>query len=128
MFLIVREMVSRFDTKWERLPHGSYPEVLNGSVYKTIDSALKKATRISDKESIHSLQSAKSAARDLANLMVMGYAVRVVADYEPDVKIEECGASRFSLNGVNITAAHEWTDRAKILSNAVSKGWSAANG
>lgn len=128
MFLIVRAMVSKIDPKWGCLPHKSYPEILNGSIYNSISLALRRARKISDPEAIHYLQIAKSAAKELANLMDAGYAVRVVADYEPDLKIKDCGQSRYSLNGVNISAAHAWTDRAKILSVAVDKGWNIANG
>jgi hypothetical protein len=101
---------------------------LNGTILKEMESALRKAVKLTDAESIKSLQSAKSAVRELADLMTVGYGVRIVADYEPDVKIEDRGTSRFSLNGVNISVAHDWPDRARALSGVVSKGWKAANG
>lgn len=127
MFLIVREKLVDLNPDWSGTGHSSYPEILNGTVKKRIASGRKSAVKIGDGPLIALCQKALHAAHQLSELMRLGYAVRVVADYNPQVSVNFISADRFKLNDVEITAAHEWPDRAKIYADTIASAWSQIN-
>lgn len=47
-FLEMRSAVTEMRPEWARSPHKSYPELLSGSVTKTLKTERKKAQRIED--------------------------------------------------------------------------------
>ena len=55
--------------------------------------------------------------------MTTAYAVRVVADYEPDEHVSFGGSPRFSLRSVDVSDAHEWENGTRVLCTNVGKVW-----
>ena len=126
-FLKVREMFSQLDASWGALPHKAYPEILRGTIKKTIAGGRSKAIKLGDLKLISLCQQATAAASDLATLMTQGYAVRVIADYHPEIPVAFTDAERFELNSVKISTAHGWPSRAQTLTNTIEAAWKQIN-
>ena len=93
------------------------------TVSKDIVRFRKLAQKVSDAELINLCQRAKSAVHELADLLTRSYAVRVVADYNLEIPIDFSAADRFRLNGIEITEAHQWPEKAKTFCCSVSDLW-----
>lgn len=126
-FLCVREALITLDSGWSRLPHADYPKTLEGQVLKTLQGGKKRAVKIGDSGLITKCQQADRAARQLAKLMRESSAVRVVADYEPSIRVDFADSGRFRLSGVEITDAHRWPLQAKVWTETIMSAWRQVN-
>jgi hypothetical protein len=127
-FLIIRKMVSRFDTKWSGIPHADYPVLLRGKIKKAFKEERLRAQRASDAELVQICNQAVSTTEEIAQLMEKGSATRVVADYQPEIAIIFSKSERFSLQGIDITEAHQWPIKARNFSNSLSAAWNQIRG
>ncbi len=55
--------------------------------------------------------------------MTDAYAVRVVADYELEELVSFDEDRRFSLRSVDISDAHQWENKTRMLCETVGKLW-----
>lgn len=123
IFLTARNLLSLIDSKYERLPHKSYPEVLLGNIVSTLKKGGRTASKNGDHALVTKIASAVSAANDLSNLMEAAYATRIAADYMPSIKVNFVGPGRFELQGISITDAHNWTARAATWCRVILDAW-----
>lgn len=123
MFLLVREMLTRMNPVWSDNAHAAIPELLVGTVIAKLKQASKRARRIGDNESVDLCSQGVAAAISLADLMKVGYASRVVADYNPEIPIVLSSGDRFTLNTVSINDAHDWPDRARRFTRIILRVW-----
>lgn len=127
-FLSVREMLGKLDsTKWLRTPHANVPGILSGTVKETLKKERLKAQKIGDAELVTLCNRAVAACDSLAGLMKEGSAVRVTADYYPEIPIDFTDSPRFKLNSIDITAAHDWPLRARVLCTTITAAWAQVN-
>jgi hypothetical protein len=127
-FLCVRKCLIQIDDKWEGgLTHKGIPELLRGEIRKRIKRVEKKATAIGDGQLIASSRQAASLTLTLAETVKTAYAIRVVADYNPDVLVD-FGSGRFKLSGTEVSEAHEWLPKAEVWSKAVLNLLEQVNG
>lgn len=122
-FLIVRETMTILNTAWTKLPHSTYPELLEGAVFKAMNRGRAQARRMDDRELDNLCARGASAARDLARLMREGFATRVVADYRPDIPVKFMEISGFSLNEIDVSQAQTWASRANLHCASVRAAW-----
>lgn len=125
-FLEVRAMLRRCKPGW-RGTHDSVPKELESWVKKGISDVRKKASRISDNQSVEICKAATASISDLSRLMVAAYAVRVIADYEPEIPIILDG-DRFALERTSVTDAHRWLARARADIVKIERAWSLTDG
>lgn len=121
-FLSVRTLIKEFEPDWAG-GHATVPDMLNGSISKEINNFRKAAQRRSEQEAVGICNRALSAAAGLAQMMKTANAVRVTADYNPDIKIKDEKTDRFSLGPTNITDAHAWIDQAKVWIPTIRRAW-----
>lgn len=126
-FLRVRSLVMRLDPDWARLPHAAYPELLNGQIRRALDNGRLRAQKTGDADVVQACAHAHSAARALTKLMTESSAIRVTADYYPEVPIQFVGADRFSLGSVDIKTANSWPAKAQGYAKAIEKAWNQIN-
>lgn len=86
-FLAVRLMLRGFNPGWQGT-HKSIPDELTGSITREIANAQRLVARIPDNQAVLICKAAKKSLSDLSVLMRHAYAVRVVADYYPEIQIE----------------------------------------
>ena len=122
-FLRTRETLGSLDDKWKMLPHADYSKVLAGAVVNRLNQQLRKSRKSSDMKLQNILSAAKRAARELSQLMETAYAVRITADYNPEVPIAFKAGSRFSLNNVDISEAHGWASKVDVYRRAIENAW-----
>ncbi|WP_161809381.1 hypothetical protein, partial [Stenotrophomonas nitritireducens] len=122
-FLSVRQVLARLNTAWGTQPHANYPGTLNGQIVKALKKGKERAKNLSDQRLISQCSRAITAAKNLANLMASSYAIRVVADYYPEIPIDFTHADRFALNNVDITEAHHWPEKAKAWAKEIEDAW-----
>lgn len=127
LFLVVRATVLRLNPKWEG-DHSGLPGVLVGDLYKQIGRFRTSAHRKQDKETVELCNRALAAMNELSELMRGANAVRVTADYNPQVPVIDQGSDRFTLGPTNITTAHSWPERARVLTSHVNRAWSVLSG
>ena len=126
-FLEARSLLAAFREEWAVINHASIPEVLRGTIVKEFKVAKTRASRIGDKETLHGCSNAISAAKDLADLMQQGYAIRVVADYQPETPVAFLASDAYSLNEISIKIARHWPGKAKALANSIAAANRLAN-
>ena len=123
-FLSTRQMLGEFEPKWQRNAHGNIPDLLKGKLKKKLTSAIDEGilTRGKDMEVINQHNSSIDA---LAVLLEQAYKVRISADYEPEVRIQQKDEV-ISLSGHTLTSAEEWPDRADSYCKAIRDAWKVA--
>ena len=127
LFLIVRNTVLIVNPNWDAV-HSGLPDILQGSIYKQINSYRSISLRRQDAQTTETCNRALSALKALAELMRNANSVRVIADYNPQIKVLDEGGLRFALGTTNITSAHDWPERAKTLTREVERAWRLVSG
>jgi hypothetical protein len=103
-YLSIRELLRELNPDWGHVSHKDIPTLLEGKVVNPIKRA---ARRQRDMAAIHG---AYAAAAEIANVLRTAYAVRIVADYEPeDAIIFHDGTFTLSNHGVGEAAS--WVGR-----------------
>lgn len=122
-FLNTRALLGSLDPSWLSMSHSGYPEVLKGKVRKKLNQAREKARKNGDSTLVSRIDTAKRAVDELAKIMTIAYAIRVVADYEPDEPVNFVGSLRFSLRSIDISDAHAWENGSRMLCSSVERVW-----
>lgn len=126
-FLLVRELLRALDPRWGELPHADYPKILTGSIKDTLKKGGVRARKASDWDLSDHCKQAMAAASELAKLMAQGSATRVTADYHPEIPVQFNPGERFTLNSIDITVAHQWPPRARVLTAVIASTWRQIN-
>jgi len=126
-YLVIRTAFGEMSEEWGRAAHKSFPEILRSSICKKLKSGRKSANRVGDNELVQQIDRAIRASYELSSIIQKANGARIVADYNPDIAVGFSGSNRFSLNGVEITHAHEWCGRAKVLTNQILQAWRQVN-
>lgn len=127
VYLQVRSTLGGLNETWARAPHKSIPELLTGKVLAKIKQQQTRVATLGDSEASRICSRAATAAKELAELMKAAYAVRVTADYHPEIAVEPDDRGRFRLNSVHVTEAHEWSARARQYMQSIKRAWSIAD-
>lgn len=118
-FLTIRECLLRIEPKWqEKLNHKDIPGMLRGTVKKEVEKKARMALKIGDTKEYSDCSAVKSLTLELAGTIEKAYAIRVVADYDPEIRVKFT-EQRFSLSGINITDAHQWFEKSNQWSNRI---------
>jgi len=108
LFLSVRVVLSGFDPSYSKIGHKDYPNVLSGTLIKEFQKIGKQANKLGDYTLYNETKKAVHAAKELAGQMTEANAIRIVADYYPETKIQFGQGGRYSLNSYSISKAHNW--------------------
>lgn len=123
-YLLVRAGLAGLRAEWAgEMPHATIPELLRGTVCTELKRGHTKAVRTGDSELAALCSRAITASKDLAKLMDEGRAIRVVADYRPDVPISFAVGSRFKLNTIPVEEARIWAPKARAFLKDISSAW-----
>ena len=126
-FLLARELMRKFKSDWQG-SHSSLPEELTGSVKKDISSTKRKATRIHDWETVNQCDACIHRIHSLSELLKAAYALRIIADYEPEIAATVDPDGQIFLSGTKMTEAKMWPSRAQVFSAEIERIWSSVNG
>lgn len=127
VFLQCREMLSGMDSNWSKNSHASYPELLGGKVKKAFKAERVRATKNGDRELVNLIDKACRSIAELQKIIVSANSTRVVADYEPEEKVDFVAADRFSLRSIDVTEAHGWTISVQTHCKTISNAWRQSN-
>ena len=128
LFLVTRQMIGDFEAGWRGTVHAQIPNLLRTAVKKKVERSLKKAVRndlMSLGESSRIRDEHNTSISTLATLLEEAYQVRIVADYEPEIVVEQTG-SVISLDSHKLTSAKAWPDRASACCKSIRKVWKEA--
>ena len=113
-FLCVRETLITLDDGYGRsLSHKAIPETLRGKVQRKIISIKSRANKIGDAKLVRECHQVSAQNLAFAADLEKAYAIRVVADYTPDARVD-FRSERFTLSGVPVTEAHGWMGKANF--------------
>lgn len=124
-YLITRELLKELDTKWAKQPHSAIPDLLRKAIVKKVKENIQRSMKLGTidyGEGLKLQATLKVAANELANMMSAAYAIRIIADYEPDIKIVKIGTV-FSLEKELITTARHWSNQASSYTTSIRKVW-----
>jgi uncharacterized protein (UPF0332 family) len=109
-FLEVRKMLTQINPKWSEPAHKSLPDILRKALVEKFKLHLSKGV-LPKHESRRLSSTVSTAASNLASLLEEGSGTRVVADYHPEIPVEDLG-SVLELNGTKLSRASRWPDEA----------------
>jgi hypothetical protein len=119
----VRSLLGSLNPSWTRQPHKEIPGLLRGTIVDTIKKTRIKSAKIADVTAVQLCQRARHSAHELARIMEHANAVRVVADYNPDIKVIRQEGDRFSLYEFSVTSAHDWSRQTQHHSECIKRAW-----
>lgn len=125
IFLLTREMLGEFKPNWKGTMHAGIPDLLRTSVKKEVKNTLQSAVRsglISQAQSSVLIDKHNISLNALATLLEEAYQVRIIADYEPEIPIQQ-KHHVLSLDSHKLTSAKNWPDRAAAYCKAIRKIW-----
>ncbi|MEQ1520817.1 MAG: hypothetical protein ABL936_06055 [Aestuariivirga sp.] len=122
-FLLARSALRTIYGTQVKFNHAEVPQYLETTVLKDIQKFKADAKKVGDLDLKDQCARSEHAARELARLLKSAYAVRTTADYEPEVRVVFEDAKRFTLNGLDITQAHEWPARVTTYSSQLVSVW-----
>jgi hypothetical protein len=126
-YLEVRDAFREMSAEWGRSAHKSFPEILRSSISKTLKSGRRAANRVGDAELERQIDQALRGCAELASIIEKANGARIIADYSPEIVVGFDGSTRFSLNGIEITEAHEWYGRVRVLVRQILSAWRQVN-
>ncbi|WP_133065439.1 hypothetical protein [Niveispirillum lacus] len=126
-YLEIRAVFREMSPDWERSAHKSFPEILTSSISKNLKSRRKAASRVEDTELVRRIDQAVRACKELAKIIEKANGARIVADYNPEIEVGFNGNARFSLNGIEITEAHQWYGQVRVLASQILSVWRQIN-
>lgn len=126
-FLQARLLIRQFKPAW-RGTHGGLPADLVSVAKRDIGLIKNKAQRSRDWEVVDKCEICTHHLHGLSELLQSAYAIRVTADYEPDIlaTIEKGGA--ITMGQKKITEAKNWPVQAANFSGKIEGFWSKLNG
>ncbi len=127
VFLKSRELFRALNPAWSKLPHADYPLILRGDVRKQLKKGWTRARKGGDGQLMRDAEAALRAVEALSGLLEKAYAIRVVADYEPEEVVDFSGGDRFSLKEVEITSAHAWRSQCDTFCSEIHSVWIQVN-
>lgn len=127
-FLTIREMLSKMDPAWAGLGHASYPDILTGNIRKSLKRARRRASKNDDDDLVEKIDKAVRSIHELTSIIRTAYAVRVIADYQPEEVICFTNAGRFTLRSVSATDAYDWESTSRAHCGSVYQAWSEVHG
>ena len=127
VFLRTRDLFRSINPSWSRASHGDYPKILLGDVRKQLQRGWTRARKDGDRRLMQDTAAALRAVDALSGLLEKAYALRVVADYEPEELVEFNGVDRFSLKEVEITSAHAWRSLCDTFCSEINLAWVQIN-
>ena len=122
-FLITREMLGQFEQKWEKTPHKKIPELLTNTLKKSVDESVRgsfKAGVITESQKSKILSSNNESLCNLATILDEAYRVRIIADYEPEVRITQ-NQKVIALDNHTLTTAKTWAAKANAYCKVIRK-------
>lgn len=127
-FIPVGIALTSMRPEWSGLPHKDVPKVIRGSIMQSIKRGQKRAHRLGDAETARSCAQAISICHELAKIMELGYAVRVIADYHSDVHVDFTSGSDFRLFSVPVSVARQWPGCAIAYTQTIKHIWKQIDG
>ena len=121
-FLSTRKMLGEFEPKWQRTAHRNIPDLLKGQLKRELTSAID----LSRPEGMRVINKHNSSINALASLLEQAYKVRISADYEPEVRIQQTNKV-ISLGNHKLTSAEKWPDRADSYCKTIRAAWREAS-
>ena len=122
VFLLTREMLGDFDARWKGTQHACIPKLLRGKVKEKVKNRLRRDRRMSKSKKSQILDQHGISLRDLASLLEEAYQVRIIADYEPEISIQQ-DKNVIWLYNCKLTTAKGWPNRASAYCKAIRKVW-----
>lgn len=126
-YLEARTALKEMSADWGRARHKSFPDIFRSSIPKILKAGRKVADRADDVELKKRIDQSLRACAELASIIERAYGTRIVADYNPEIGVGFNYSARFSLNGVEITDAHEWHGRVQLLASQILSTWRQVN-
>lgn len=127
VFLRSRDLLRSLDPSWSRTGHATYPDILRGEVRRQLRKGWTRARKDHDGKLMRDTEAAIRAVAALSSLLEMAYAIRVVADYEPEEEVTFSGVDRFSLKQVEVTSAHAWRSHCETYCSEIRLAWAQIN-
>ena len=124
-FLVTRDTLGKMQSNWKGTAHAEIPKLLENGLKKPVRHQLNiQLTKGIIDKGDHSrlLTSINSVACELAQLLRSAYDARIVADYEPDIKIT-FDNKLIMLKTYKITTAKEWPTRAEMYCGRLLRLW-----
>ena len=123
-FLSTRQMLGDFKTTWKTTPHRKIPDLLKNKLKQTLKLAIGKGI-LSEGKRRQVINLHNTSVNNLANLLEEAYTARCIADYEPEVRIQQKN-NVISLKCHKLTSAKNWPGRAASYCKAIRKAWEVA--
>jgi len=126
-YLEIRAAFKEMSDEWGRAAHKSFPEILRSAISRNLKAGRRSANRLGDSELEKRINQALRSCLELASIIERANSARIIADYNPEIGVGFTGVARFSLNGVEITEAHEWYGRVRVLTSQILSTWRQVN-
>jgi hypothetical protein len=126
-YLEIRTAFREMSAEWGKSGHKTFPDILKSSIAKNLKSGRKTAVRVKDDELLIQIDQALRGCLELASIIEKANGTRIIADYSPEIGVGFNGSTRFSLNGIEITEAHQWYDRVRLLVRQILSVWRQVN-
>lgn len=127
-FLEIKTTLGKLRTEWDgNIAHADIPMLLRGRITDDLKKGKAKAMKADDSYAISLCSQGIAAARDLAQMMEICRAIRVVADYNPEIPIEFTEATNFVLSSTPVLEAGRWPNRARACLASIANAWRQVN-
>jgi hypothetical protein len=122
-YLETRGMLADLNPGWAKATHANIPDILR-MINKTFAAVIKKqqGRTLTWSDAKNLKQELNRSTSDLAQLLEAAYAIRCIADYQPELAIIRKG-SILELQQHSIHEAKNWPARAAACAKDIRKVW-----
>lgn len=110
-FLHIRFTLKQIDPKWAEPSHKEVPDLLRKTVVNKVKTTVKTFAGKGygkNQDPHNCVYRSQHAASQLATVLSQGYGIRKIADYEPEILVENVGNS-VELGGIKLADAKNWS-------------------
>jgi hypothetical protein len=125
-FLLARQLLLAVAPTAGMPNHRDMPEYLRGRIRRALTDELQQAerSRLLSPADVKSRRSRVLTYTDqFASLLSAAYAVRIVADYEPEIRIQIVSPADLRLAVVSTADAQKWPHEAEVYTTVLTKIW-----
>ncbi|TFW33599.1 hypothetical protein [Massilia horti] len=127
-FLEIKVVLGRLRKEWDgNVAHADIPTLLRVRIVDDLKKGKSKAAKASDGHAISLCSQGIAAARHLAEMMETCRAIRVVADYNPEIPVKFTQADNFTLSSTPVNEAGRWPNRARACLSSIEDAWRQVN-
>jgi len=123
IFLVTRDLLREYKVEWSKSKHKQIPDILVVTFKKELIKEVKKTLRhnlVTESEASKAITQIRTSTAELSSLLIEAYDARCIADYEPEVLLNNLDKNLL-LGEYKLNTASTWPSKAQSYCKSIRR-------